>query len=544
MLIAAIWRAVRDHRLVVALFLPLFAAIAFAQVELPRYTETVEVRIANVDVIVTDRNGLQVRGLTRDDFEVFDDGVRQEITNLSEFVMERNPSTRATLPPATSDVVAEEPPPRHIIVFLDCLTTNTLDRKRAIPSIAGFLEQLRPIDDAMIVTWNRSLNVTVPPTSDKAALLDGLRATALRPSRAVANNQPTLFADLVDESENLAAESRGTQRKGLEDAVDRAQSIRALNTLLGRLAGLTGRKALILLSSGFGFGPNDGASDQLPDVGTLMNPKDLRAGRTVESVVRTANAAGVTIYTLHGAGLHSGISATTRENTNASATADKDFSIAGLRYLAARTGGLSAAYVNGFTYALGKVNEDLSHSYSIGYRVTGPRLGAERRIEVRARNLGYRVRSRFSSVQPSAESEIKDQVISALLFTPGSNELGIAATADRVERVSGKRLIVPIAVTIPMSALSFAPLGTSELSADVTIYIASGTEAGERSAVRTFYQRIPVKRRELRAVAGQHYTYHLDVDFGTQDVKNRFSIAVLDNVSKATGFTTIDVDVP
>jgi len=44
--------------------------------------EKIDVSVVNVDVTVTDRAGNPVRGLTRDDFEVFEDGRPQPITNF------------------------------------------------------------------------------------------------------------------------------------------------------------------------------------------------------------------------------------------------------------------------------------------------------------------------------------------------------------------------------------------------------------------------------------------------------------------------------
>ena len=38
----------------------------------------------NVDVVVRDRHGNPVSGLTKDDFEVYEEGVKQTITNLYE----------------------------------------------------------------------------------------------------------------------------------------------------------------------------------------------------------------------------------------------------------------------------------------------------------------------------------------------------------------------------------------------------------------------------------------------------------------------------
>src|SRR5258708_3216260 len=48
------------------------------------FSETIEVRVINVDVVVTDKKGQPVSGLTRNDFDLFENGVKQEITNFIE----------------------------------------------------------------------------------------------------------------------------------------------------------------------------------------------------------------------------------------------------------------------------------------------------------------------------------------------------------------------------------------------------------------------------------------------------------------------------
>src|SRR3954453_9027138 len=65
-----------NARLAVIASVLLFAAIAHAQV-----TERIDVRVVNVDVTVTSK-GVPVSGLTRDDFEVFEDGKRQAVSNF------------------------------------------------------------------------------------------------------------------------------------------------------------------------------------------------------------------------------------------------------------------------------------------------------------------------------------------------------------------------------------------------------------------------------------------------------------------------------
>src|SRR5438045_7081056 len=63
------------------LALQIFVAAAFAQQQAP-LTERIEVSVVNVDVTVSGADGQPVRGLSRDDFEVFEDGRRQPITNF------------------------------------------------------------------------------------------------------------------------------------------------------------------------------------------------------------------------------------------------------------------------------------------------------------------------------------------------------------------------------------------------------------------------------------------------------------------------------
>src|SRR5450432_168862 len=70
-----------------AALLAAFLAVAplTAQTQLPRLGETIDVSIVNVDVIVTDRRGNHIRGLTAADFEIRDNGVPQPITNFAEY---------------------------------------------------------------------------------------------------------------------------------------------------------------------------------------------------------------------------------------------------------------------------------------------------------------------------------------------------------------------------------------------------------------------------------------------------------------------------
>src|SRR5437660_1113968 len=64
----------------------------------PSIGETIEVSLVNLDVFVTDKTGQRVRGLGKEDFEILENGVRQPITNFTEYTHE---STLTLQTPAT-----------------------------------------------------------------------------------------------------------------------------------------------------------------------------------------------------------------------------------------------------------------------------------------------------------------------------------------------------------------------------------------------------------------------------------------------------------
>ncbi|HEX8154352.1 MAG TPA: hypothetical protein VF698_14555, partial [Thermoanaerobaculia bacterium] len=57
--------------------------------------EVIDVRVINVDVVVTDRKGNPITGLTKDDFEILENGVPKVITNFYE--VEGNRAKNAVL---------------------------------------------------------------------------------------------------------------------------------------------------------------------------------------------------------------------------------------------------------------------------------------------------------------------------------------------------------------------------------------------------------------------------------------------------------------
>ena len=92
-------------------------------------------RVINVDVVVTDRKGNRVTGLTKDDFEIYQNGIPKPISNFYEVITEKKPAPApavAGAPPPRPAPVADIPENqrRRIIFYIDNLSLAPFNRNR------------------------------------------------------------------------------------------------------------------------------------------------------------------------------------------------------------------------------------------------------------------------------------------------------------------------------------------------------------------------------------------------------------------------------
>src|SRR5512142_2489066 len=95
------------------------------------FAESLEVSVANLDVVVLDRHGKPVQGLTKNDFEVIEDGKPQPITNFTEYT---SPVVSETAPPAgvvaPRSEAARPTRPRLIAIMIDLQDIERVRREQ------------------------------------------------------------------------------------------------------------------------------------------------------------------------------------------------------------------------------------------------------------------------------------------------------------------------------------------------------------------------------------------------------------------------------
>lgn len=527
------------------------AASAFAQ-QAP-LVESIEVRVANIDVVVRDRAGNPVAGLTKDDFDLFQDGVQQPVTNFYE-IRRGEDSAGGTQPPV-------ELRQRRVVFFFDSGSLTPTRKKSVVAPILKFIDAMQPEDRAMIVSWRMGLRIVLPFTNDRAALRRGLDDVMhIGPSgetseRAVAHLRRSID-DLV---ETVAREEQETrplltweeayrqsidmvQRDAIQIENQQMQMLDGVSRTAEAMAGLEGRKVLVFVGQTLQQRPG---TEMYRYVNRIIGPHlnrnevtelDLEMnnnGPTADAIVNVAREVagnGVTIYAI-GASIADGeVTAEARNETDSTYTFARDANTsAALQLLAETTGGVAITRSSNFAIAFDTIDRDLSSYYSLGYK---PTPGAHH-ITVKPKNKAYTVRTRDTFVSKSTDDQMTDKVVANLYVEPSHNEWPIEVHIGRPQS-EGKGFLVPVQVIIP-ATVTLLPQNDGKLTGSFTLYFAAATQAGAMSTVlrrpETF-SIAPTAEQTMRAKP-MTFTTALRMNPG----ESTLSVAIVDQLSGIAGYT-------
>ncbi|HEX9493874.1 MAG TPA: VWA domain-containing protein, partial [Thermoanaerobaculia bacterium] len=353
---------------VAALFASALAAQQTQQqpAEIPKLTETIDIRVINVDVVVTDKRGAPVTGLKKEDFELYENGVPKNVSNFYEVEGPKalNVSIAPGPGPVTPAVKREEIPEnmrRRVIFYIDNLSLMPFNRNRVFKEMKEFAKNiLRPGDEAMIATFNRSMKIRMPFTRDPGAIQTTLDTIAGESAMGVSNRSESRDVQKRIQDAQTYDEALSTARTYAESVNhDLRQSVDSLAGLMTTLAGVEGKKVLVLTTEGFQMQPGREMFYLIDEVSrekgwqggsTLLEGMTYDANSQIQSIAKTANANGITVYAIHAGGLGAA-------NDNMSAEMDKPTpytvtsaalsnSTESLQLIADMTGGLASINSN------------------------------------------------------------------------------------------------------------------------------------------------------------------------------------------------------
>ena len=535
------------------------------------YIESFEVRLHNLDVVVTDGEGNPVRGLTKGDFIVTENGVVKEISNFATYDS-RTSVVSATSPATGADAAASTPPPpRRYVFFIDELGVQKAARERLYTNVAQLVQTMREGDLATVVRPTLTEKVVQEFTGDRAAIERALK-------KAIDESLPGEYGQTRELRElqralataNVPNEIKFAKRAYADAAKRRVEHrLGQIRALANALAGVQGRKALILVTMGLTTKPGSEAWDyieQLRSIEPGEDPAERVEGpgglladfeKEINDIAYTAAANGVTIYALEpDIPLHVGTAGRaeikTAERKDESFGNDRRLELprhfqkdllhnSEMTYasLTEKTGGRWFRGIDTIDDTFRQVSEDLSFYYSLAYRVSGEE-DKPQRVAVQVRNRPeLRVRTRAEVLEKSTPKEMEDLVVASLLYPRDVNELGMTATAGTPKPNRGFYEI-PIDIVIPMKNLAFMPAGEGDkYVATFTLYFAAAGQRSDFASGGQQSQQIEITGEQYQQIDSVNYRYKTGIEVAPGNM--RIALGVIDSTSRLTGFRTVEV---
>jgi VWFA-related protein len=433
--------------LALALALALGAAASGQAPQAGQPTFQSGVQLVEVDVRVFDREGGFVTGLTRDDFEILENGEPQAVDALH-FVHAMPPASSPAGPTAAPVPASTPPVAPQTWIFLFDLAHLTAGGgfERARTAVDAFIRnRFREGDLAGVVAGDQMLNNRL--TSVRQELVAAVAEVKPRADARTRTLELTRqWPRLLDEEEAIRI-ARGevdvirravaracaddpeycrqgdpepeVRAKGqrMQQDIRRAsaQTLATLHGLAARLARMTGPKTLVFLSDGF-------------------VSQDIET--TLRAVVGQLTRAGARLYAIDVRGLsriaNPGLLDQAQVDDPAGAVTRFDGVADGPNSLALDTGGLLIRNENNIGRALDRIADDASRYYVLVYQPSNPALdGSYRPLQVRVKREGLRVRARRGYLAlPASRMLVPRPITSTTDATLASPDLARATPAD------------------------------------------------------------------------------------------------------------------
>lgn len=416
----------------------LFSTVIIAQKPTPTASPTptvierdeevvkISTNLIQIDVTVTDKKGKIITDLKPEDFEVYENNQKQNITNFSFVSTAPNPSPETTSTPAKNSKNSIPLPPsapikpeqvrRTIALVVDDLTLSFESVHFVRQALKKFVdEQMQEGDLIAIVRTGGGIGALQQFTSDKRQLYAAIEKVRWNPAGngkmgAFANMEASPLQRVQAGGGNVSDEDLEAERiqnqsfNDYQGSIFATGTLGALNFIIRGMQELPGRKSVMLMSDGFKLFVKD-------ESGFVESSRILESLRRLTDL---ANRASVVVYTMDARGLQT-VGLTAADNTDAMTPDQVEQTLtdrrndlfdtqSGLTYLAQQTGGFALINNNDLSGGIRKMIADQNGYYLLGYTPDEDTFDPKTRrfnkltIKLKRPDLKVRYRSGFFGV--------------------------------------------------------------------------------------------------------------------------------------------------
>ncbi len=461
------------------------------------FGEQIEVRVVNVEVVVTDKQNNRVQGLKPTDFRLKVDGKTVPVEYFNEvrggqaIALDAQDAQSAAVQGLPS-LAPGSAVGTSYLVFVDDYFSVGPRRDEVLRQLKDQLTQLGPEDRMAIVAYDggrvdmlsswsnsqRQLGAAIEQAIGRRALgvsrLAELRS--FEASRRITGNtfEPgprAAFAQRLDIEELEYAERLAAQTE---------RAVAAATSTLRGFASPPGRKVMLLLAGGWPFSPIDFVVNNPSR--PILDREVPRGEEIFQPLVDTANRLGYTIYPIDVPGVEA-------EVVDASLAGPPPGGInireqehqAALLFAASETGG--KALLNSQSRdLLQAVESDTRSYYWLGFTPSWQGNDRRHKVEVEVLKPGFKVRSRENFLDLSRRAETTMMVESAMLFGGAPDSAPLAIQVGQPIAAGRREMEVPVALTIPVDAITFVPVD-GKYTAELELRVAAVDTGGSRAAV-------------------------------------------------------------
>lgn len=485
------------------------------------FTDFIDVRVVEVEAVVTGRDGSRIPGLKAGDFRLLVDGREVPVEYFEEVrldLADRPPAGRVSSRTRFTGDDEEVSRAVNYLVFIDDYFTHRGRRKRLLENLVEDVRSLGPGERMAIVRYEgKALEVISDWTDSRDQL-----------TRALEDARGRTPSELVRRARHQAL---GRTFRARLQSRDILQVTRAMAAAMRALSNVEGRKLFLPVSTGWPFDPSqrvespfEGVSAEnrgfltesstFSGLGQLTEISGYLNARLLRPVTDAANLLGYTIYPMHING-------------------PGNVELTSLWSIARDTGGGLATRGAAAIRPLQPVREDLRSYYVLGFTPDWAWNDLRHEVEVEVLFDGAKVRHRkdFRDLSRSARRALR--VEQALLVDLAQGDLDVRL--GKARKVKRSVIEVPLELEIPMDWVTMLPDGEDWKSA-LEIRIAALDKWGERSEMPM----VPVVLSGERPEPGSHSIYATRVHL--RDVRQRLVISVTDRLTGEARIAAIDLE--
>jgi len=538
------------------------------------YTELVQ-----TDVMVFDKQGKFVNGLTADNFELRIDGKPRPIQSFEQITAGSNEESQLAAARGTNTINLKRPAPldrgRIVFFFIDDFHMDLAGIHAVKKVITSFIDkEMGQNDQAAIASASGQIGFLQQLTSDRMVLRLALDRLKVKPYSARDGQRPAMSeyeAELIERYDREVLEIFVSETIKLNPGITRDQaeaivtsrasqiqtyaahvsqnSLVTLESLIKTAKNLPGRKVVFLLSGGF----------------LIQNRRGDLMGK-MRDITNAAAKSGVVIYSMDTRGLVASLSDISAEGifdpsgrleraSHGELTATQD----GMNALAVDTGGKTIFNTNDLRRGLAPALKETSTYYLIAWKPDAEvqKQSRFRNVEVKVigrPELTVRVRKGYYDLDPPAPPAVAKTTAQPLAPQSAPAKLRESLTAPYPERslpvllsadyydVADKGPVLSTAIQMPGEFLVFGEQPDGKIQAIIDL---SGIFLDDKGVVKTsFIERIVTTAPNLEATKDNRgditFTYPTKLPPGLYQVR----IAARDDKSGKIGSAHAWIEIP